>query len=102
LENIEGRDHLLDLEIYHGIILKWMLEKQGVKTCTEFNWLGIGPYDGLFGTTSDPIEGGIIGAVGTTTSCSRRRHTNVHRGGYNISEYIFSFSLVSCGVIKMT
>jgi len=39
---------LEDSAVARRKILKWILEKQGVKVCTGFNWLRTGSNSGIF------------------------------------------------------
>jgi hypothetical protein len=48
--NLKGRDHLGKLGVDRRVILKLILKKDGVRMCTEFNWLGIRSTGGLFWT----------------------------------------------------
>jgi hypothetical protein len=45
-EDPKGRDHLGDLGI-DEIMLKWILDKQGMRLQTRLNWLRIGPSGGF-------------------------------------------------------
>jgi hypothetical protein len=42
---ISGRAHLENLDTDRRIIIKWMLNKQGVNAWIEFNWLRTGPNE---------------------------------------------------------
>ena len=45
--NLEERNHLEDLSVDGSIILKWTLNKEGVRVWAGFNWLTIGANCGL-------------------------------------------------------
>jgi hypothetical protein len=47
LENLKVRDHLEDLRVDEGIILKLILQKETVKIWGRINWLRIGSSGGL-------------------------------------------------------
>jgi hypothetical protein len=40
-KNLEGGDHLVDLEAVRKIIFKWILQQLGLRIFTGFNWLRI-------------------------------------------------------------
>jgi hypothetical protein len=41
-ENLKRRDHFAGLSVDGRIILKWILEKEGVRLWNGFNWLRMG------------------------------------------------------------
>jgi hypothetical protein len=47
LENLKGRDHLVDIGVDRRFLLKWILKKQGARMWTGFIWLRIGSSGGL-------------------------------------------------------